>query len=234
VTVPEAGEGIAFSATVGARLSTQRDATGAEPVTLPATSVTRTRTSYSPFAVPVVSQLAGTFDHVPAPAGEIWNWTAPTPDVASLCVEVRETVPRRYWDTAPIVADGATVSIRTSCDTGASALPTLSRAEARTVVVPSALSESGARYSAVGAEPSSETWISSRPDSASVAVTTTVTGFDVYQPVEHAAASQVKELAGAVASGVTVTEAPPEVRPAPFVPITSNGSAGSAAPAPKV
>jgi hypothetical protein len=56
----------------------------------------------------------------------------------------------------------------------------------------------------------------------------------VYQLPEQEALSHVIVVTGAVPSGVTVKLVGLDVRPAPFVAVTSFGSTGSVAPAPKV
>ncbi len=49
----------------------------------------------------------------------------------------------------------------------------------------------------------------------------------MYQPPAQEPPSHWIEVVGAVASGVTVKLVAPDVRPAPFVAVTSFGSAGS-------
>src|SRR5260221_14627999 len=93
------------SVPVGAVLSTRREETIADEVTLPAPSVTTTRRSKRPSETAVVSKLAAYGDVVsvpivvqtPPPAGERWNTTESTPEPPVSPAEAgSETGPRLY------------------------------------------------------------------------------------------------------------------------------------------
>ena len=94
---------------------------------MPALSVVTTRRSYRPSLCAVVFQLAAWFVHVPAPAGERWNWTVSTPEPpASAELLVSATVPRIAAASAGnvTVPVGSVLSTRTCTVAGvASAFP---------------------------------------------------------------------------------------------------------------
>src|SRR5919108_595223 len=104
---------------VGFVLSTRRFVTAIEYATLPAMSVATARRSYSPSLAVVVSNgteygevvsAAPMFVHVPAPAGEYWNWTLVTEESASLAEPSTVTVPRRFAPGSFWVTVGLTLS----------------------------------------------------------------------------------------------------------------------------
>ena len=118
----------------GSVLST-RTVIAAEVKVLPALSVVTTRRSYWPSVCAVVSQLAGWFVQVPAPAGERWNWTVSTPEPpASAELLVSATVPRMAAASAGNVTlpVGSVLSIRTCTVAGVvSAFPAASVVKTR-------------------------------------------------------------------------------------------------------
>ena len=87
-----------------------------------------------------MSHAAAMLVHVPAPAGERSKPTLamPLPPV-SVEVELRLTVPLRYWPGSSIVATGGTVSTNQVCEPGeGSTFPPTSVARTWNVCEPSA------------------------------------------------------------------------------------------------